>query len=178
MNVKIDSKRAVALNRNPTRSSQGFTLIETLVYMGLLFVTIGIAFVAMYRSMDASAALRRNANDIVRALNAGEQWREDIRDATGPIHLGQTAQGITLRLPHGRDEVEYLITTNAVSRRIDSADWAVVLDRVKLSVFVNDRREKVTAWRWEIELQPGQKRITRIRPLFTFVAVPPTSFAQ
>src|SRR5207245_2560100 len=100
-----NSRNAGAPNRNLLRLSRGFTLIETLVYMSLLFVTLGIAFVAMYRSMDASAALRRNANDIVQALKAGEQWREDVRQVTGPVRSEQTAQGVTFRLPRGQTEV-------------------------------------------------------------------------
>src|SRR3954470_14151221 len=60
----------------------GFTLIEMLVYMGMLFLILGMAYIAMYRSMDASAGLRRNANDITRALETGELWREDVRGAT------------------------------------------------------------------------------------------------
>src|SRR5215813_12769157 len=123
MNFHNDSKRVYTSNRKSIRCSRGFTLVETLVYMTLLFVTLGIAFMAMYRSMDASTALRRNANDIVQALKAGEQWREDIRGTTGPIRSDQTAQGITLRLPRGQTEVEYFFSTNTVSRRGDSADW-------------------------------------------------------
>jgi hypothetical protein len=38
-----------------------------------------------------------------------------------------------------------------------------------------DRREHVTAWRWELELATrtqGSVKPGRVRPLFTFVAVP------
>jgi hypothetical protein len=38
-----------------------------------------------------------------------------------------------------------------------------------------DKREHVTAWRWELELQTratGSVKPGRIRPLFTFLAVP------
>ena len=38
-----------------------------------------------------------------------------------------------------------------------------------------DPREYVTAWRWELELQPratGSVKPGRVRPLFTFLAVP------
>jgi type II secretory pathway pseudopilin PulG len=168
-----DSKRA---GRHSNRSN-GFTLIEVLVYMGLLFMVLGMAYLAMYRSMDASTALRRNANDIVEALKAGEQWRDDVRSATGPIRSDRTSQQVTLHLPQGQTEIEYAFSTNTVSRRVGSDEWSVVLANVKNSAFIDDRREKVTAWRWEIELQPGKKRITRVQPLFTFIAVPPGNFA-
>jgi hypothetical protein len=178
MNFNNVSKPAGASDRNPTHHFRGFTLIECLVYMGLLFLILGMAYAAMYRSMDASTALRRNANDIVQALKVGEQWRDDVRNVTGPIHSDKTDLQFTLHLPHAQTEVEYCFSTNAVSRRVGSEEWSVVLDHVKNSAFVSDRREKVTAWRWEIELQPSRKRISRIQPLFTFVAVPPTDFAQ
>jgi hypothetical protein len=38
-----------------------------------------------------------------------------------------------------------------------------------------DQRQYVTAWRWELELQPrakGSVKPGRVRPLFTFLAVP------
>jgi len=38
-----------------------------------------------------------------------------------------------------------------------------------------DPRERVVAWRWELELRPrpsGSVKPGRIRPLFTFLAVP------
>jgi hypothetical protein len=172
------SKRAGHSDRHSIPDSDGFTLIEVLVYMGLLFLILGMAYLATYRSMDASTALRRNADDIIGALKAGEQWRDDVRSVTGPIRSDKTNQQVTLHLPHGQTEVEYGFSTNAVSRRVGSGEWSVVLEHVKNSTFVNDRREKVTAWRWELELQPGKKRITRVQPLFTFVAVPPANFAQ
>ena len=178
MNFNNVSKWTDVSNRNHVHRSSGFTLIEVLVYMGLLFLIMGMAYAAMYRSMDASTALRRNANDIVQTLKIGEQWRDDVRSVTGPIRSDNTDQQTTLHLPHGQAEVEYRFSTNAVSRRVGSEDWAVVLDHVKNSAFINDRREKVLAWRWEIELQPSRKRISRIQPLFTFLAVPPANFAQ
>ena len=161
-----------------TRQRAGFTLMEVLVYMGLLFLVLGMAYAAMYRSMDASTALRRNANDIIQTLKLGEQWRDDVRSVTAPIHSDKINQQITLHLPHGQTEVEYRISTNTVSRRVGSEDWSVVLDHVKNSTFVSDQRQKVTAWRWELELQPSRKRISRIQPLFTFVAAPPAEFTQ
>ena len=160
------------------RRSDGFTLIECLVYMGLLFLIMGVAYAAMYRSMDASTALRRNADDIVQALKVGEQWRDDVRGVTEPIRLEKNDQQATLHLPHGQTEVDYLFSTNTVSRRVSSDEWSVVLDHVKNSAFLTDQREKVTAWRWELELQPSRKRISRMRPLFTFLAVPSANFAR
>lgn len=178
MNFKNGNRSAMSSERKLIRSSYAFTLIETLVYMALLFLVLGMGYAAMYRSMDASTALRRNANDIVQTLKLGEQWRDEVRTVTAPIRLDKTEQQVTLHLPHGETEIEYRFASNSVSRRVGSEDWSVVLDHAKNSAFVSDRRENVMAWRWEIELQPSRKRITRIKPLFTFVSVPPANLAQ
>jgi Tfp pilus assembly protein FimT len=178
MNTCSHIKQTSARSGGFRRHRSAYTLAEMLVYMSLLFLILGMAYAAMYRSMDASTALRRNANDIVQTLKAGEQWRLDVRAATGPIHLEKTAQNVILHLPHGPTEIDYLLSTNRVSRRVNAADWTVVLDHVKNSDFVTDQRKKVTAWRWEVELQTSRKRITRVQPLFTFLAVPATDFAQ
>jgi hypothetical protein len=34
-----------------------------------------------------------------------------------------------------------------------------------------DARERIVSWRWELELQSTQK-VARVKPLFTFQAVP------
>lgn len=158
--------------------ARGFTLIELLVYMTMLFLVLGLAYTAMYRSMDASTALRRNANDISQTLKIGELWRDDVRSAIRPIRLENSGPGIVLHIPQRQTEIDYCFSTNIVSRRVGHGDWSAVLDRVKDCIFIDDQREKVKAWRWELELQPSRKRITRVRPLFTFLAVPSSTSAQ
>lgn len=155
------------------RASGGFTLIECLIYMSVLFVIMGVGYVAMYRSMDASAGFRRNGTDISQALKAGERWRADVRNAAASLRVETTRDGDTiLHVPQAHGQIDYLITSNSVSRRIGKKDWVPILEHVKTASFVADRREKVTAWRWEIELQVYRKQVGRLRPLFTFIAVP------
>ena len=129
----------------------------------------------MYRCVDRSFALRRNVDDITSALHAGERWRADVRAATTGIRLENTDAGQLLDLDGPDRVVTYLFATNAVSRRIGAGPWTRVLPSVKSSVMSADRREYVTAWRWELEIQPrtiGAVKPGRIRPLFTFLAVP------
>ena len=59
-------------------------------------------------------------------------------------------------------------------RRSASAEQPefVMAPRVKDCRFAADAREGVTAWRWDVELLPAQKQ-GRVKPLFTFTAVPP-----
>jgi len=152
---------------------EAFTLIETLVYMSLLFVVLGLGYTAMYRSMDASAGLRRNASDITHALDAGERWREDVRTAAQPLRIERVGDEETLlHIPQANAEVTYRFTSNNVLRQVGSTESSLALEHVNTSTFISDARQKVTVWKWEIELQPYRKSLTHLHPLFTFLAVP------
>jgi hypothetical protein len=77
--------------------------------------------------------------------------------------------------------VEYRYANGELYRRLDSGPWGRVLDRLKSSVMQSDPRPRVSAWRWELELQPqakGSVKASQVRPLFTFLAVPPTPSAR
>jgi type II secretory pathway pseudopilin PulG len=178
--MKLQHSTRAQWTRNDREAlPDAFTLIETLVYMSMLFVILGLGYAAMYRSMDASAGLRRNASDITHALDAGERWRDDIRQATRPIRLENAGdQEILLHIPQANGEVTYRFSNNSVSRRGPHANWLPALEHVKVSNFISDPRQKVTAWRWEVELQPYRKSLTRLHPLFTFIAAPAPNSAK
>lgn len=162
------------LRRNDARR-RGYLLTEVLVYIGLLVVILAFGYQAMERCIDASVVLRRNADDITRALNTGERWRADVRSATRSASLETTAQGAVLHLLGPAHRVDYRFADEALYRRFDSGPWVQILDRVKASAFQNEQRPGVAAWRWELELQPRAKatvKASRIRPLFTFLAAP------
>lgn len=152
---------------------EAFSLIECLMYITLLALVMALGYTAMYRSMDASTGLRRNASDITQALNAGERWREDVRAATQTPRVEKISNDeILLHIQQANAEVVYRFSSNSVTRRVGSADWAPALEHVSKSTFVSEPRQKVTAWKWEVELQPYRKSLTRLQPLFTFLAVP------
>ncbi len=162
----------------PTRTTaknkpiQGMTLIECLVYVGAVAVVLGVSTAAFYQCMDSSIGLRRNADDIVRALKAGERWRDDVRNATAPPQLEQTDSGWTLTIRDGTGEVRYQFVTNALLRRVGPADThAVALERVKSCQVISEQRQHVLCWRLELELEPHRKG-ARLQPLFSFEAVP------
>jgi hypothetical protein len=141
--------------------------------MSMLVVVMTLGYAAMYKSMDASTGLRRNASDITQALDAGERWREDVRTATQSPRVERISdEESLLHIPQANGEVTYRFASNNISRRVGSADWVPALEHVNTSTFISDPREKVTAWKWEIELQPYRKSLTRLHPLFTFLAVP------
>jgi hypothetical protein len=154
---------------------RGYLLTEALVYIAVVFVLLGAGYAAMYRCVDSSIALRRNVDDITGALHAGERWRADMRSATHVVRLERTGDGQLLRLEGPKGTVAYRCSTNTIFRRVGDGPWARLLPNVKASTMEADPREYVTAWRWELELATrtkGSVKPGRVRPLFTFIAVP------
>jgi hypothetical protein len=157
-------------------SSRGVMLVEALVYISVLFVVLALAGAGYVRVLDQTRQLRRVATDIPRALDAGERWRADVRAVQAPPRLVQEGSLQALHLPHRDLEVIYFFDGSNVVRRVGTNEsWQPFLPRTKASRFLEERREHVTAWRWEIELQPGP-RAPKERPLFSFLAVATTPF--
>jgi hypothetical protein len=154
---------------------KAYLLTEALVYIGLVFVLLGVAYAGLYRFMDNSVLLRRYSEDISRAMHAGERWRADIRLAVAGFRLETNPDGAILHLKTAHGEIAYTTRQGAVLRRIDAGPWATVLNNVRSSSMLSDVKYNVTAWRWELELQPqikGAIKPGRVRPLFTFLATP------
>jgi len=153
------------------RMRRGIMLIECLVYMAVFVVLLGIATLAFYKCFDNMRALRSNADDIARALQAGELWRDDLRSATGPIRLVRGSQ--TIEIPHAHGEICYKFAGAQVLRKTGTdAAWIVLLPRVQRSQMTVDARQHVFAWHWELELQTSSRANIHVHPLFTFLAVP------
>jgi len=160
------------------RHAGGYLLTEALVYIGLIFLLLGIGYAAMYRAIDNSVALRGNANDITRALHAGERWRADVRSATHGIRWDNSGEEPILRLEGDQKQIDYRYTAAALYRRTGAGPWSRILDHVQFCWIEPDPRPMLTAWRWELELQPqtrGSFKPGRVRPLFTFLAVAPST---
>ncbi len=151
------------------RGAGGFSLIECLVYIGLFAVVVGFGTIIFYQCWDDSKALRRNADDIVRVLHAGDQWRSDVRAATGPVQLADADGAEKLHIPVSGGEIVYTFSNGELHRQAGDVDrlW---LANVKTSQMQSDARPAVAAWRWELELKTV-KRTARFRPLFTFETV-------
>lgn len=177
--MKTRSKSKVRSPKERRRSkARGYLLTEALVYIAVVFVLLGAGYCAFYRCMDSSIALRWNADDIANALHAGERWRADVRSANHGVRLEQAPAEQILYLKGAGSETAYRFSTNAVFRRVGEGVWVRLLANVKSSTVESDPRQQVTAWRWELELSPRQKASVkpgRIRPLFTFTAVPERS---
>lgn len=141
---------------------RGFSLIECLAYIAVLGTVFTMAYPAVYQSMTGSRRLRDNADDIVRVLRAGEQWRADVRAATGPVNVTDTA----FTIPQPTGTVTYTVAEGALWRTVGGARHPVI-PKVRTSTMFADRR----AYRWELEL-PATSPTARVQPLFSFVAVP------
>jgi hypothetical protein len=170
-------KTKPAPTSSPRQARLGFTLVEVLAYMALLFVIIGLGYAAVYNCMDHSLVLRGNAEDITRALDAGERWRSDVRAADLAIRVETSETNQVLYLRGKQGEVDYSFKSGEVRRRVGSGPWTLILANAKASTMQAEHRQYVTVWRWELELLPRSKAKVvpgRILPLFTFQAVPPT----
>lgn len=146
---------------NACRNRHAYLLIEYIIYATLLGSVLALAILAIHRTFDGSRNLRRNVDDISRAMTAGERWREDVRTATTAPHL--IPQGVAL------GGVRYEFSDGAVWRKANGSR-TVFLSKVASSTFVREQRSHVVAWRWEVELSTPQV-VVQLRPLFTFQAV-------
>ncbi|HWQ92861.1 MAG TPA: hypothetical protein VN673_14385 [Clostridia bacterium] len=155
---------------HPETRLSGYLLTEALVYISVVMLLLGIGYAAMYRCINSSLALRRAAEDTARALNAGERWRADVRNATA-LEWAVVDGMQVLRLEGCGQGHAYAFDNGTLSRRSGSGPWVPVLSNVKNSSMHSDKRQQVVAWRWELELVTRTKS-ARVRPLFTFTAVP------
>jgi hypothetical protein len=151
---------------------QAVLLVEMLVYLALVALIAGLALGTFFKFWDASRRLEQTADGTIRALQAGERWRADVRQATGPLRAFAEGEDLTLEIPQGDMVVAYYSAGDGVWRRAgETSAWVHVLPQAQRSVMIPDPRQQVAAWRWEVELSTG-KRTPRTKPRFTFLAVP------
>jgi hypothetical protein len=160
--------------QNKSNSPAGYLLTEALVYISVVVLILGIGYAAMYRSIHYSLDLRRSAEDIAKALSVGERWRGDIRTANIRVDWQQLDGERVMILEGSSGRISYRATDQTLFRKTGDGPWAAVLSNIKTSSFQADKRDHVTAWRWELELLPRAKN-PRLKPLFTFTAVPATA---
>lgn len=152
------------------RNSSAFSLIECLVYISVFTLVMFLAMQVFFQTRDSSDRLRRNADDITRALHAGERWREDVRTATAPPRAVEKDGQHWLAIPRGTNLTVYIHFKDTVWRQESTNQtWQPALARVKSSHMDADARQHVTAWRWEVELHTKDPK-KRVTPLFTFLA--------
>lgn len=155
------------------RRRDGLFLIECLAYLFIFTLLLNVGLVAFYIFWDNSNALRATSGDIGRALQVGEQWRADIRAATGKIQIQTSPDGTLLVIPAGRGTIVYRFSGDTVYRQAAAGrPWTPILAGVKMSQMAGEDRNPVNAWRWDLELAPHHSK-AKTKPLFTFEAVAP-----
>jgi Tfp pilus assembly protein FimT len=177
--MKIDLQSCPPAHRHlhGSNSRSGVLLVECIVYIAVVTILLGVGMSVFWKCWEGHNALRRNADDIVLALRVGEQWRADIRAATGPILVEKVDDGERLLIPSSAGQIIYTASHGKVTRTSADRD-AVVLPTIRGSRMQPDVRRFVTGWRWEIELVSNRKN-AGVRPLFAFEsAVPPVSPAK
>lgn len=154
----------------PARNSQGgIMLMESLIYMAVFSVILTLGIFGYNRFQEQSSRLRGVAEDIARAVNAGERWRADIRNASGRLEYNSKTG--ELRIPQTSNEIVYRFSEGTIHRRVGT-QFVPVLKNVKASSMQKTSRQHVTSWRWEVELKTRGKN-AKLQPLFQFEAVVP-----
>jgi hypothetical protein len=158
--------------QSPAARRPAFLLIECLAYIAVLAVVLIVTMRAFGHCWDNSKAVRRNADDIIRVLHAGEQWRADIRAASGSVQLTRANGSEQLLIPSAAGPVIYTCNNGELRRQCPSpAATNLLLSNIESSQMQSDPRRNVTAWTWELQLKPTRKD-AKVRPLFTFESVP------
>lgn len=158
-----------AIRTQRTHQDRAATLVECLVYIGVLATLLGVSTSAFYHCYEHMRSLRRNADEITHMLRIGELWRNDIRQAVRQPSLDEAEQ--MLHIPHRDGFVDYQFTDHQVRRRVGAtAPWSSILTNLNQSQMRLEQQHGVAAWRWEVELNP-LRRPARVQPLFTFTAV-------
>jgi type II secretory pathway component PulJ len=148
---------------------RGYLLIEYLLYIAVLAVVVGIAMSAFYRSLDNSRNLARTSEDILRVMRAGELWRADIRAAVAPPRAVTEENMAGCEIQTSAGWIVYMFAGGSVWRQEPDKLPKEILKRVRQSKMLEERREHVVSWRWEVELLT-RKKVVKMRPLFTFFA--------
>jgi hypothetical protein len=150
---------------------RGYLLLECLVYMATVVVIMTVAMKGFYHCWNDNKALRRNADDIIRALHAGEQWRADLRAATEPLQSSRAGDGEQLRILSAKGPIVYACAHGSLSRQTTSpAISNLLFTNIHSSVMQGDSARRVAAWTWELELNPTRKD-AKVCPRFTFETV-------
>lgn len=154
------------------RAASGLLLVECIVYIGIFALILGLALVTFYLCWDNSEALLYATDDISAALRAGEQWRADVRSATGGLTVETNGDYEQLRIPCGTNEILYRFSAGEVHRQLASPGYSqTVLSTVQTSQMIADARGPVKAWRWELQMKMRRKE-THLPLLFSFEAAP------
>lgn len=158
-----------SLHRPQPVASGGYTLLELLVYIGILLVISGIAMSSLNRLWSAAGNASASTDEHGAALRTAEQWRLDVRAASAPITIEE--QGHRCRIPNASGDILWNLTNGVLSRQITDRPPNLKLPRILDARFATDKRAHVTALRCDLLLIPRSTK-ARTTPAFSFLAVP------
>ena len=156
---------------------RGITLVETTIYIALFLVILNFALGIFMGIVRQSTDLRRASAQVAKTLQAGEQWRKDIRNSSTPIKPATQEQPSSNHT--GRElcvmrtesnEIHYTVEDNTLWREVTGSAREPALRGVKHATLVREDRDHAHGWRLEIELLRKTKNATPITPLFSFIA--------
>ena len=101
------------------RRQRGFSLIELLVYLGLMLVVLGFSFQVFSTALDIFRKGGSRADDLRGVQLFAERFRDDVRNATGfPGSAGRfTASSSVLILGEGAETRVYVFAEVPTARR-------------------------------------------------------------
>jgi type II secretory pathway pseudopilin PulG len=160
------------LHESQPASRRGLTLIELLIYISVLLTVSAVSFSAVMRLWSATGNLSAATDENGAALRAAEQWRADIRAASGPVVLSEN--GMRCVIPTTNGTITWTHSLEALWRQLDSHPGSLWVPRVQICSFEADPRIHTTPVRCDLLLIPRSTKATQA-PTFTFLAVPPSS---
>ena len=154
-----------------SRHSAGILLIECVTYIAIFAILTGIGMAAFYLCWDQSKAVVYATDDIGAALRAGERWRADIRNASGPVSAEKTDTTERITIPTGSNTIVYRFESGEVRREILASQHSdLLLAKVNSSHMNKETRAGITAWNWDLDVAMRRPE-TQLPLLFTFKAV-------
>jgi len=158
---------------NPTHR-RGYLLVEMLMYMGLLSMLSVLAYQTYYQADRQAKGIQRNSREISEALYAGERWRADIRQATAVPEWIPSGwrQAMVMRLTTPTGNIDYYFSENQVWRKAGDGPREPVMPKVKQSRMISEMRGAVRVVCWELEILSPNPLRAKLRPQFSFLAVP------
>ena len=159
------------LTPNTTTRRRAFSLVEMLVYLSVVGLVMSLTVTTLFQLITQTRDLRRNCEDIAKTTQAGERWRDDIRNAVTEPTTTTGPGGSVIEIPTTAGPINYSRGDETLWRQIGN-DGAPepILRRVKSSQLIREQRGDVSGWRWEIELATRRKG-GPLKPLFSFIAV-------
>lgn len=170
-------KTAPVIRRPRSRYARqrSFLLFEVMVYVGLLVIILGLAYRMFFEALAHHRHLAATTTALVTALEAGEQWRADVRASLGGPQLLPNAPRPTWQLQKRRHTVQYALDHEAILRRVlPKTNWLVVVTNVIQTRMQIESRSFGVVARWDLELR-GYRPSPLIKPVFSFLAVPQPS---